>query len=71
MEEWIRDPAAVCEKAGVQLPQSLGRHYLDDHSETQREVEEEERECGVCALPYHQEIAVPCGHVFCRSCWRE
>ena len=74
LEAWIRDPSEVCEKAGVQLPQSLGVHNLDDGERSQMTVAVSpgsEHECGICCLPSGVEIQVPCEHLFCRDCWKE
>ena len=79
------NPADTCEKAGVQLPSNLGTHNLDVseaglHVEwgggegrggEERGGEGEERECGVCVMPCGRDIVVPCGHFFCRDCWRQ
>ena len=74
----MEDPTDVCEKAGVQLPANLGTHNLDTpatatlpRSPGEEGEVEEERECGVCVVNFTPDIEVPCGHVFCRDCWRE
>lgn len=70
----MESPADVCEKAGVQLPKNLGSHNLDSYPQHKLELgggEVEVRECGVCALPYQKDIEVPCGHMFCRDCWKQ
>ena len=78
LEAWMEDPTEVCEKAGVQLPANLGTHNLDTpatatlpRSPGEEGEGEEERECGVCVVNFTPDIEVPCGHVFCRDCWRE
>lgn len=72
VEAWMESPADVCEQAGVQLPKNLGSHNLDGcHQRKLGDGEREEMECGVCALPYQKDIEVPCGHLFCRDCWRQ
>ncbi|CAI8031040.1 Ankyrin repeat and IBR domain-containing protein 1 [Geodia barretti] len=80
LEAWMENPTEVCEKAGVQLPTNLGTHNLDTPSVVSpprgppgEEVEGEEggeRECGVCVVTFVPDVEVPCGHVFCRDCWR-
>ena len=72
----MENPSDTCERAGVQLPSNLGTHNIDASSVApQREVRErggvEVRECGVCVLPCPPDIEVPCGHFFCRDCWRQ
>lgn len=69
----MRDPADVCEKAGVQLPASLGIHNLDEGEGLQMSMvgNESERECGICCLQSEVEVQVPCEHHFCKDCWKE
>ena len=64
------NPAEACEKAGVQLPSNLGMHNMDT-SLSPRAGEGTETECGVCLGTFSPDIVVPCGHVFCRDCWRQ
>ena len=69
------NPTEACEKAGVQLPTNLGTHNMDAPTPLSPPdpsgEEGEERECGVCVLEFPPDIAVPCGHFFCRDCWRQ
>ena len=73
LEAWMRDPAEVCEKAGVQLPSSLGIHNLDGGEGLLMggAYPENEQECGICCLPSSVEVQVPCEHHFCKDCWKE
>ena len=70
----MRDAADVCEKAGVQMPSSLGIHNMDEGErqtvEASRHVSSE-RECGICCLPSAVDVQVPCEHHFCGDCWKE
>ena len=75
----MESPQDACEKAGVQMPTNLGTHNLDTPTvggvgrggTRGDEGQGEERECGVCVLPCSPDIEVPCGHFFCRDCWRQ
>ena len=73
----MRDAADVCDKAGVQMPSSLGIHNMDDgerlmvESACRASSASSERECGICCLPSAVEVQVPCEHHFCRDCWKE
>lgn len=70
------NPTDACEKAGVQLPKNLGTHNFDTPSvvqckgECSKGGEVEEMECGICVLSSAPDIETPCGHFFCRDCWR-
>ena len=72
----MRSPNDVCEKAGVQLPSSLGVHnLLDDGLEDRGQANsndlELEWECGICCVSSAAEVQVPCEHHFCKDCWKE
>ena len=79
LDAWMDSPQDACEKAGVQLPSNLGTHNMDSPAVGgvviggMREDGGEggERECGVCVLTSPPDIEVPCGHFFCRDCWRQ
>ena len=75
LEAWMEDPTEACEKAGVQLPANLGTHNLDTPTSVLSPPGppgegDGERECGVCVVSFTPDIEVPCGHVFCRDCWK-
>lgn len=73
LDAWMEDSAAVCEKAGVELPTELGDDQLDEECEGRVGDErcDTEKECGVCCLPTPPEVVVPCQHHFCSSCWKQ
>lgn len=74
LDAWMENARETCEKAGVELPSNLGTHNLDtpisavvgsDRGRV-REIE-----CAVCLVEFSPDIKVPCGHTFCRDCWRQ
>ena len=75
----MRSPDDVCEKAGVQLPSSLGVHNLledglvgqEERGQGSSVDPQSEWECGICCVPSAVEVQVPCGHHFCNDCWKE
>ena len=68
------NPTDACEKAGVQLPKNLGIHNFDSPTAQCKgecsEGGEAEKECGICVISSTPDIETPCGHFFCRDCWR-
>ena len=75
----MRSPEDVCEKAGVQLPSSLGVHNLLEDGpggwgaggQVSSIDPQSEWECGICCVPSAVEVQVPCEHHFCKDCWKE
>lgn len=76
----MRNPEDVCEKAGVQLPSSLGVHNLledgpggwgDSRGQVSSVDPRSEWECGICCVPSAMDVQVPCEHHFCKDCWKE
>ena len=84
---WLSSPRAVCDKAGVDMPaldapgnsDFLGEHAPDllqgaeGATPTPAEGAEKsaEVECGICCGSCDSHVTVPCGHHFCRECWKE
>ena len=70
LEAWMNDSEAVCVEVGVDMPRdNVSQDFLDIATSPSLEVCVNEDECGICYMPCEY-LPVPCGHQFCRDCWR-
>lgn len=66
---WFEDPKAACDQAKIQLP--IGHQTSLTEGGTSRQVSIEERDCEICIEPITEVTSIPCGHNFCKTCWKE
>lgn len=75
LEAWVDDSEAVCAEVGVDMPRDhISQDFLDVVTSPSLEVgmnenEDIATECSICYVPCEC-LPVPCGHQFCRDCWR-
>lgn len=66
---WFEDPRAACDQAKIQLP--LGHQASLTEGTASRQMSIEERECEICLETITDITQIPCGHNFCKTCWKE
>eukprot|EP00731_Ephydatia_muelleri_P020266 Em0012g1091a len=73
LQAWVENPGAVCEDAGVMLPENLNIENIDIvHGVPDAMTpEDKQSECGVCTTPCVPGVVMPCDHVFCKDCWQQ
>lgn len=73
LQAWVVDPGAVCEEAGVVLPENLNIENIDVVHGIPDAMTPEDKlsECGVCTIPCVPGVAMPCEHIFCKDCWQQ
>lgn len=75
LQAWLEDSGAVCVLAGIDMP---GDAALQDFLGTVTLPPVEvgvpgngvTTECSICCTSC-EPLQVPCGHHFCRDCWKE
>lgn len=77
LQAWIENSESVCEEAGVEKPQDGSQDFLSEEDTplqvgmTGSDDEMVLSDCGICCVACEQNVPVPCGHHFCRDCWKE
>ncbi len=66
---WFEDAQAACDKAKIRLP--LGHQFSLTEASGSRQVSMEERECEICTEIITEFVPIPCGHSFCKGCWKD
>lgn len=77
LQAWLEDSATVCTVTGVEMPGGDDTATQDFLSVATPPIERgmsdtEEMpaaECGICYASCDH-LSVPCGHHFCRECWK-
>lgn len=76
LDSWMTNPQDTCDKAGVDLPETLTAENIDDQLALNEVAalgkgREDVIECLICyGGPIH-EVQTACDHKFCFDCWRQ